>query len=203
MLLSRDGYSVTAGGRRFLDMRKEEVWNYLDKKVLNLLRDSGFGYIKIDYNETIGAGVDGADSLGEGLRQSVEGTHKYFSHLADEMPDLVIENCSSGGHRLEPSFMELASMASFSDAHECNCIPLIAANLHRLIKPQQSQIWAVIRANADVHRINFLLTASYLGRLCLSGEIFDLSDEQWAVVQGGIDFTANKAHYKGRVYFRY
>ena len=194
MLLSRDGYPVTAGGRRFLDMRKEEVWNYLDKKVLNLLRNSGFGYIKIDYNETIGAGVDGADSLGEGLRQSVEGTQKYFSRLADEMPDLVIENCSSGGHRIEPSFMELASMASFSDAHECNCIPLIAANLHRLIKPQQSQIWAVIRANADIHRINFLLTASYLGRLCLSGEIFDLSDEQWAVVQSGIDFYPRLKH---------
>ena len=175
-------------------MRQPWVWNYLDEKVLSLLKNSGFGYIKIDYNETIGAGVDCAESFGEGLRQTVEGTQKYFAHLANEMPELVIENCSSGGHRLEPSFMELASMASFSDAHECNSIPLIAANLHRLIKPEQSQIWAVIRANADEHRINYLLAASCLGRLCLSGEIFDLTDGQWALVQNGIEFYGKIKH---------
>jgi alpha-galactosidase len=50
----------------------------------------------------------------------------------------VIENCASGGHRLEPSFMGLTSMASFSDAHETRDIPVIAANLHRLIQPRQS-----------------------------------------------------------------
>lgn len=193
-LLSRDGCPVTAGGRRFLDMRKPQVWEYLDEKVLSLLKNSGFGYVKIDYNETIGVGVDGAESCGEGLRQSVEATRKYFAHLSDELPELVIENCSSGGHRLEPSFMELASMASFSDAHECNSIPLIAANLHRLIKPEQSQIWAVIRANADEYRINYLLTASFLGRLCLSGEIFDLTDEQWQLCRNAIVFYSRIKH---------
>lgn len=194
LLLSRDCYPVTVGGRRFLDMRKVEVSEYLDKKVLNLLKEAGFSYIKVDYNETIGSGVDGAESMGEGLRQTVEATRRYFAHLAKELPELVIENCSSGGHRLEPSFMELASMASFSDAHECNSIPLIAASLHRLIKPEQSQIWAVIRANADFNRINYLLTSSFLGRLCLSGEIFDLTDAQWALVRSGIDFYSRIKH---------
>ena len=33
----------------------------------------------------------------------------------------------------------LSSMASFSDAHECNAIPVIAANVTRAILPAQSR----------------------------------------------------------------
>ena len=193
-LLCRDGVPATVGGRRFWDMRQEWVWRFLDERVLSLLKDNGFGYIKIDYNETIGAGVDGAESYGEGLRQTVEASRRYMAHLKEEMPQLVIENCSSGGHRLEPSFMETASMASFSDAHECACIPLIAANLQRLIRPEQSQIWAVLRRDADEKRIHYLLTAAMLGRLCLSGEIFDLNEAQWQSVLDGMAFYHQIRH---------
>lgn len=187
-LLIRDGEPISVDGQRFLDMRQEWCHKYLKEKVTDFLRDNGFGYIKVDYNDSIGVGCDKAESLGEGLRQSIEGSKRFFRELKNELPDLVIENCSSGGHRLEPSMMELASMASFSDAHECNSIPLIAGNLHRLVRPDQSQIWAVLRAGDDIHRINYSLTAGFLGRLCLSGEIFDLTDEKWNNVLKGITF---------------
>jgi hypothetical protein len=39
--------------------------------------------------------------------------------------------------------MTLSAMGSSSDAHETREIPIIAANLQRLILPRQSQIWAV------------------------------------------------------------
>ncbi|MBO4399207.1 MAG: alpha-galactosidase [Lachnospiraceae bacterium] len=203
LLVKRDGIPVTVGTRRFLDMRKKEVWERLDRRVLGLHKDNGFGYLKVDYNETIGVGVDalsgaaydGADITicpedgpGEGLRQCIEGTQAYFRHLAAEMPELVIENCASGGHRLEPSMMELVSQASFSDAHECTIIPLVAANLHRLIRPEQSQIWAVIREDSDIDRIYYLITSALLGRLCLSGEIFALPEERWNAVTEGVAF---------------
>ncbi len=193
-ILTKNGYPITSGGRRFWDMRQKWVWNYLDERVIGLLRDAGFGYLKIDYNENIGVGADGAESLGEGLRQTVDASRKYFEHIGNELPELVIENCSSGGHRLEPSFMETASQASFSDAHECNSIPLIAANMHRLIRPEQSQIWAVLRADADINRINYLLCAAFLGRLCLSGEIFDLSDEKWQRALDAIELYGRVKH---------
>ena len=117
-------------------------------------------------------------------------SQEFFKKLAEEMPELVIENCASGGHRLEPSMMELASMASFSDAHECKCIPVIAANLHRLIEPKQSQIWAVLRAEDDIHRIRYSLCAGFLGRLCLSGDIFGISEESWQETLSAITFYA-------------
>ena len=90
--------------------------------------------------------------------------------------------------------MELVSQASFSDAHEAKDIPLVAANLHRLIRPEQSQIWAVLRANADINRINFVLTSGFLGRLCLSGEIFDLAEDKWQQALKAIKFYAKVNH---------
>jgi alpha-galactosidase len=186
--LHRDGFPITATGRRFWDFRDPWVIDYLSQKVIGQLRDSGLGYIKVDYNETIGLGCDQADSPGEGLRQHLESVQGFFRKMRAELPDLVIENCASGGHRLEPSFMGLTSMASFSDAHETRDIPVIAANLHRLILPRQSQIWAVLHAGDSMDRLVYLLTGGFLGRLCISGEISSLDPEQWALVIEGIQF---------------
>ncbi len=192
--LKRDDVPVTVGTRRFWDMRDPWVQDHLSERVIRLLKDNGFGYVKIDYNETIGAGVDGAESYGEGLRSAVLGSQAFFKKMRSEIPELVIEACSSGGHRLEPSTMELVSQASFSDAHECLSIPLIAANLHRVIRPEQSQIWSVLHADADEHRINYLLTGGFLGRLCLSGEIFSMSDAQWQMALNAVRFYDKIKH---------
>lgn len=178
-LLKQEGTPITVGPRRFWDMEDPWVTEYLSQKVIGLLRDQGFGYVKIDYNDNIGVGCDGAESLGEGLRRRVCASQDFFRRMARELPELVIENCSSGGHRLEPSMMELVSQASFSDAHECVSIPIIAANLHRVIRPEQSQIWAVLQKESDCHRLHYLLAATFLGRMCLSGPIFELEDWQW------------------------
>jgi len=186
--LKRDGIPVLAGQRRFWDFRDPWVRDYLYEKVIRFLRETGFGYIKVDYNETLGIGVDGAESLGEGLRQHIVCVQDFFRAMRKELPDLVIEVCASGGHRLEPAMLALASMASFSDAHESQEIPIIAANLHRLILPRQSQIWAVLHASDSPQRLTYSLASGFLGRLCLSGEIDELDEKQWALVQEVIRF---------------
>lgn len=187
-LLKRDGYPVQTGCRRFLDMRREKVVEYLAEKVIGTLKDCGFGYMKVDYNDNIGIGCDGAESLGEGLRQNMECSQKFFRRIRSEIPDLVIENCSSGGHRLEPSMQELCSMASFSDAHECKEIPVIAANAARAILPAQSQIWAVMRKKDDESRVYYSCANTFLGRMCLSGDVYDLEDWQWGIIEEAIGF---------------
>ena len=142
----------------------------------------------MDYNDTIGLGCDGAESLGEGLRQNMEASVAFVRRLKEEIPDLIIENCASGGHKLEPLMMSLCSMASFSDAHECEEIPVIAANLHRTILPQQSQIWAVIRKTDTSQRIAYSLINTFLGRMCLSGDVTELTEQQWETIERGIAF---------------
>lgn len=187
-LLHKDGYIYTGEGRRFYDMESPQALEHLNNAVIGQLKKSGFGYVKIDYNDTLGIGVDGYESLGEGLRRKILATQKFFRHMTEEIPGLVVENCSSGGHRLEPSMMAVCSQASFSDAHETTAIPLIAANMHRVIKPEQSQIWAVMRKTDSEERIYYSLCNTFLGRMCLSGDIYDLSDRQWELIDAGMDF---------------
>ena len=194
LLLTRDGTVIDTGGRRFLDLRKEEAQAYLDERVTGLLARCGFSYIKVDYNDCIGIGCDDPDSLGEGLRRNGEGTLRFFRRMREALPELVIENCSSGGHRLEPAMMAVSDMASFSDAHECAEIPIIAAALHRVILPAQSQIWAVLRKDDSIRRINYSLINTFLGVMCLSGDVTRFSKAQWEKVGEGTDFYRAVRH---------
>ncbi len=187
-LLKRDGIVLTTGNRRFWDMRDPWVQNFLEERVIGQLKEYGFEYIKMDYNDTIGIGCDGAESLGEGLRQNMEASVEFVRKIKAALPNLVIENCASGGHKLEPLMMSLSSMASFSDAHECEEIPIIAANLHRTILPRQSQIWAVIRKDASLKRIAYVIANTFLGRMCFSGDVTELTQDQWTLIEEGMEF---------------
>ena len=194
LLLKKRGHVLGSAKRRFLDMRMTKAHEYLAERVTGLLQKCGFEYIKVDYNDTIGIGCDDPDGLGEGLRNNMQGTLDFFREMRAAVPGLYIENCSSGGHRLEPSMMGVADMASFSDAHECQEIPIIAANLHRMILPGQSQIWAVLRKTDSLRRVNYSLVNTFLGVMCLSGDMLDLSDEQWKKVDEGIAFYKAVRH---------
>ncbi|MGE5602376.1 MAG: glycoside hydrolase family 36 protein [Nitrososphaerales archaeon] len=187
-LLKRMGQPLTSGVRRFWDFRQAWVREHLHEKVVGLLKECGFGYLKIDYNETIGVGCDGAESLGEGLRGQIEAVQDFVRSIRRELPDIVIENCSSGSQRAEPSWTALTSVTSFSDTHECSQIPIIAANMHRVILPRQNLVWCVVRPHDDEKRLRYSLAATLLGRMCLSGDIALLSDAGQRLVDEAIAF---------------
>lgn len=187
-MLHRNGRPITVGSRRFWNLNDPAALEQLDRKIVHFLKENHLGYIKVDYNATVGIGCDHPDSPGEGLRRQVLGTHRFFKRLHEINPELVIENCASGGHRLEPAMFALSSMSSFSDAHELDTIPVIAASLHRLMPVRQMQIWAVMRAEADLKHIAYLLSSAMLGRLCLSGDILQLSPEQFGMVATALQF---------------
>ena len=187
-LLHRDGVPLTSKNRRFLDLRKPGVQRYLQKKMLDFLAEKGFSYIKIDYNDTFGMGGDGAESFGESGRQITEESLAYLDRLKAAVPGIVIENCSSGGSRIEPLRMCKVSMCSFSDAHECREIPLVAANVSRVVPARQSQIWAVIRKEDTVDRIVWSMTAAMFGRICVSGDVHEINEAQKAKIKEGVEF---------------
>lgn len=187
-LLKKHGKVITSGARRFWDMRQDRVRDYLRSRIIDFIKSNKFDYIKADYNESIGIGCDGAESLGEGLHLNLEAASDFYRELRREIPDLKIEICSSGGHRQEPSMIALADYVSFSDAHEEKEIPVIAANLHRVMAPEKTQIWAVLRKNDPLKRIVYSMNAAMFGVICLSGDVFDLSEQQKKTVRRGLQF---------------
>ena len=187
-LLKRNGYPVRSGERFFWDMRDSWTKQYLQKKVTDFLTGYGFAYVKIDYNESIGVGCDGAESLGQGLYESVQASKEFFGEMRRRAPGICMELCASGGHRTEPSMIRLADLVSFSDAHEEPEIPVIAANLHRVIRPDKSLVWCVVRKTDSMRRLCYSMTAAFLGVLCISGDVAQLDDGQWGMIERGIAF---------------
>ena len=76
----------------------------------------------------------------------------------------------------------------FSDAHECNEIPLVAANVSRVIPARQSQIWAVLREQESDSRTVYSLCAAFMGRICLSGDVTNMTDEKRNLILNGLNF---------------
>lgn len=187
-LLKRDGCTIRHGERSLMDFRREDVRDYLYQRVIKLLKDNGFGYIKIDYNENIGIGVDGAESYGEGMRQHIECVIDFFRRIREEVPGVVIEVCSSGGMRLEPKFLSLGSMASFSDAHLGPEGAVIACGLHRFMPPRQMQIWVTLRHEYTFDRNMFTIAKGMLGRYCVSGEILSLDERSKRALEESVPF---------------
>lgn len=194
MMLKKDGKMIGVRNRHMLDLRTKAVEEHLSSTMLDFLVKNNFGYIKIDYNETYGIGVDGAESYGEGARQISEASLGWLDKLKNAVPGIVIENCASGGCRIEPKRMSMVSMCSFSDAHECAEIPLVAANVSRVVPARQSLIWAVLRASDTPSRTIYTLTAAMLGRICLSGEVINMPPEKVELVKEGLDFYEQIKH---------
>lgn len=172
------GHNINGRLEKIFDFRKKEVIKYFDEKVIGFLKNNGFGYLKIDYNVSTGAGVDGDDSYGENLRQHMEAVRNFIIKIKNEIPNIIIENCASGGCRLEPSIMDITAMSSVSDTHDVYEAAVVAANMHYLTPPRQNQIWATLRADFSKERFSYVISQGFLGRLCWSGNMTELSEIQ-------------------------
>ena len=183
-------FGQVSKGRKesFWDFRNPDTVRLLEEKVIKFLTDNGFGYLKVDYNANIGGCCDGAESGGEALRQHILAVQDFFKKIKEGVPGITIENCASGGLRLEPSMTAITAMCSFSDAHESVDFPIVAANLHYLLPPCQSQVWCVLKPEFDENRFAYTISAGFLGRICWSGNITGLSEKQMEKIYRAEEF---------------
>lgn len=187
-LLTLDGNVICNGERLFLDLRREDARNFLRERVIAFLKRHRIGYVKIDYNSCISCGCDGDDTPQENQRRYTESVFSFYQEIRAALPELVIEVCASGGHRLTPGWIGFADMLSFSDAHECPQLPMIALDVQMLVPMKKSQIWAVLRKNDGSRRLHYSIAAGMMGRLCLSGEPAELTVDELAIVRDGVEF---------------
>ena len=176
-LAKREGKIIHRDNRMFLDFTKNGVDEYLEEKVIETIRDNNISYIKIDYNENAGLGIDHEDSIGEGLRLHSEKVIEFMKKIRKEFPDLVLENCSSGGMRHEITYNTVGSMCSFSDAHENPDGVILAMDLHRIMQPRTMQVWACLRKNDSIDDVTVTVSKAMLGRICFAGNLEEVSQK--------------------------
>ncbi|CAM5675859.1 alpha-galactosidase [Streptomyces canus] len=183
----RGGLRVTEHGRHHLDLRHPAARAHLDAVVDRLVGEWGVGYLKLDYNINIGPGTEnGPESPGSGLLGHHRAHLDWMSAVLDRHPGLVLENCGSGGLRMDYAQLAVTQLQSTSDQQDLLRYPPIAASAATAVAPEQAAVWAYPQPDHTPDRIAFTLTGALLGRIHLSGFLDRMNDEQFELVRSAI-----------------
>jgi alpha-galactosidase len=183
----RGGVRVTEHGRHHLDLRHPAARAHLDRVVDRIVGEWGVGYLKLDYNINVGPGTEnGTESAGAGLLGHHRAHLDWLASLLDRHPGLVLENCGSGGLRMDYAQLSVAQLQSTSDQQDPRRYPPIAAAAATAVTPEQAAVWAYPQPHFDPDEIAFTMTTALLGRIHLSGFLDHMSEQQFALVRSGI-----------------
>jgi alpha-galactosidase len=183
----RHGKRVIDNGRYQLDFRNKDVRTFATNVIDRLVNDYEIGYIKMDYNINAGPGTEiNADSIGDGLLSHNRTYLEWLDEILNKYPTLVIENCSSGGMRLDYALLSRHSIQSSSDQTDYRKYPYISAAITTAVTPEQCGIWSYPLANAEKEEVIFNLVNAMFMRIHQSGKITDITDDNLNYLKEGI-----------------
>ncbi|MBO5094687.1 MAG: alpha-galactosidase [Lachnospiraceae bacterium] len=183
----RHGKRVYDRSRYQLDFRNPQVRAYADSVIDRLVTEYGVGYIKMDYNIEPGIGTElSADSFGDGLLSHERAYLGWLDGIFERYPNLIIENCSSGGLRMDYAMLRRHSIQSTSDQEDYRHYASIAANAPTALAPEQAAVWSYPLAEGDAEETVFNMVNAMLLRIHQSGNLSALSPERAKLVSEGI-----------------
>lgn len=183
----RGGVRLIEHGRYHLDLRHPRAVAHLDEVVDRLVEQLGVGYLKLDYNIDPGPGTDlAADSAGAGLLWHNRAYLAWLDRLLDRHPDLILENCASGGMRADYALLSRMQLQSTSDQQDPLRYPPIAAAAPMSILPEQSASWAYPQPDMSDEELAYAMCTGMMGRLYLSGHIDLMLPTQRRLVADGV-----------------
>ncbi|WP_434660112.1 glycoside hydrolase family 36 protein [Klebsiella sp. MISC125] len=183
----RHGKRVIDHQRYQLDFRHPLVLEHADRVIFRLVEEYGISYIKMDYNINAGSGTDyAADSPGDGLLQHNRAYLSWLKNTMARYPQLVIENCGSGGLRMDYALLQQHSIQSVTDQTDYRLMASIAAAAASAVTPEQAAIWSYPLREGDREEVVMNMVNSMLLRVHQSGHLAELSEERFTLVQEGI-----------------
>ncbi|GAA1194531.1 hypothetical protein GCM10009654_59560 [Streptomyces hebeiensis] len=185
---TRDGVRITEHGRHQLDLRHPAARAHLDTTVDRIVGEWGVGYLKLDYNITVSPGPQGPEdtSPGGGLLGHARAYLDWLSAVLDRHPALVVENCASGGMRMDGASLAVAQLQSTSDQQDPLYYPPIAASAPTAVPPEQGAVWAYPQPEFSAAETSFTLGAALLGRVHLSGHLDRMTPDRLRLVQDAL-----------------
>ncbi len=191
--LPDDWFVCTHGKRRIenerylLDFRNPAVRQYCSDVIDRLITEYGCDYFKIDYNVTTGPGSDlYADSTGDAMLEHYRCLYDWIREIYARHPGLVIENCGSGGQRMDYGMLTLHSLQSTSDQTDYLSNACIAANVASAVAPEQAGMW-VFPYEDDPEHVIFNMVNGILLRPYISGRVWNMSESSMSLLREGIE----------------
>ncbi|MDQ0191822.1 alpha-galactosidase [Paenibacillus wynnii] len=185
----RHGKRIKDRSRYHLDYRNPKVIEHADGVIKRLVKDYGVGYIKMDYNINAGIGTEtDADSFGDGLLKHNRAYLAWLDSIFVRYPNLVIENCSSGGMRMDYAMLSRHSIQSTSDQEDYVQYAAIAAASPAALTPEQSAVWSYPLREGDDEEVIFNMINALLLRVHQSGHLAELSPRRRELVKEALDY---------------
>jgi alpha-galactosidase len=172
-----DGSRVTEQGRHQLDLTHPAARAHLDAAVDRIVGEWGVGYLKLDYNITTSA---------PGLLDHTRAWRAWLASVLDRYPSLVVENCASGGMRMDGASLSVTQLQSTSDQQDPVRYPPIAAAAPTVVPPEQGAVWAYPQPSFSDAEIGFTLGTAMLGRVHLSGHLDRMTERQLGLVREAV-----------------
>jgi alpha-galactosidase len=184
----RDGVRVIETGRHHLDLRHPAARAHLDNVVDRLVGEWGVGYLKLDYNINAGSGT--SDHPGETPAAGLLGHNRahlgWLDDILDRHPGLVVENCASGGMRMDQALLSRLQLQSTSDQQNLLLYAPIAAAAPTAVTPEQGAVWAYPRPEDSLDEVAFTMANALLCRIHLAGLLPELGSEARALVHEAV-----------------
>jgi len=104
-----------------LDLSRREVQDYLFKRIDGMLACGNIDYVKWDMNRTmteIGSASLDADRQLETPHRYMLGLYSLVNRIVTKYPNILFENCASGGNRFDLGMLRYMSQGWLSDMSE-------------------------------------------------------------------------------------
>lgn len=207
----KDGWLFKVNGqdslnneRYQLNFDNPEVYQYAMSVIDRTMNLYNLDYIKVDYNVEAGVGNEwNSDSLGDGLLKHNRAFIRWLNEVMDKYPNLTIENCGSGGCRMDYEILKYCPIQSTSDQTNYRKYPYLASNVLTACPPEQAAVWSYplndyekIMPTDEVVVMN--MCNAMLGRIHLASFINKLPESQLDLIREGLNYYRTIADFKKR-----
>lgn len=120
LALDHPEYVATRAGERlgYVCFGNPQVQEWAYATLARLITEYQCDWIKVDFNLDPGAGCDRSDhghQTGDGLYEHIRGYYRTLERIRRDYPQVVLENCSSGGLRIDLGMLRRTDMTYLSD----------------------------------------------------------------------------------------
>jgi alpha-galactosidase len=185
--LTYGGKPLLVFERYHLNFAKPEVRQWARSVIDRFVRDYAIEWLKIDYNIDIGDRFDPPGLIerqGDVLYEHLMNYYRWLDEVRAAYPKLVIENCSSGGTRLDLGIMAHSHTTWLSD--EVRPLPSLQLGYGCTVEfiPEVCNHWMVgDKDNGEVSLSNssgwwdFMFRVPMTGQFGMSSRVFDWNNE--------------------------
>lgn len=141
MIVNEDDYDTN-----YVNLSNEECFEYITNLMLDSLRDNGVKCLRHDHNYALLPFWQDADKLWQDGRNGFTENHyvtnlyRYFDTLLEEIPGLKIDNCASGGKRLD---IEMSRRSTPLWRSDYNCMDGEGNSKPDILQATQAQTYGI------------------------------------------------------------